>query len=122
MRKIIKKKCCRPISLGDIFKKQECIEQGLGMLMKAIKKMEGRLMSVIGDFVEKQKEFNTRIGTAIDGLVGDIKSLNDKIAALPSGTTDEEKAQLEELKAAGEELAGRAEALDAQTPPVPPVA
>lgn len=105
-----------------------------------LEQMERNIMSVISQFAEKQKAFNDRQATAIDGLVSstqgltdDVKSLNDKITALqnsPGSITPEDQALLDNLQAQGESTASRAEAvsaalkaLDEQTPPaVPPVA
>lgn len=102
-------------------------------------RMEIRIMSVISDFAAKQKAFNERQGKAIDaavesvnGLVADVKTLNDKITELQNstgGVTPEDQALINELETQGESVATRLEgvaealkALDTQTPPVvPPV-
>lgn len=102
-----------------------------------LKEMEKNIMSLITDFVAKQKTFNDRQSAATDGLVtsvggitGDIKVLNDKIEALqnsPGGITPEDQQLLNELEAAGDALATKVEAaaaaaktLDELTPPVAP--
>lgn len=104
-----------------------------------LKEMETHIMSVISDFVAKQKTFNDRQGAATDGLVTsvggittDIKALNDKIEELqnsPGGITPEDQALLNELEIAGDALATKVEAaaaaakaLDDLTPPVVPPA
>lgn len=82
-----------------------------------------RIMSAISDFAAKQKAFNDRLGSAIDGVVGDVKVLNDKITALQNsaGTvTPEDQALLDDLQKQAEGLTSKAEALDAMTPPAPP--
>ena len=81
-------------------------------------------MTVIGDFATKQKAFNERLGTAIGGLTDDIAALNKKIGELQRTTgnmTPENEALLDELQAQGEAMATKLEALDALTPPAPPV-
>jgi uncharacterized protein YaaN involved in tellurite resistance len=82
-----------------------------------------KIMSAISDFAAKQKAFNATIDSAITGITGDVKTLNDKIAALQAsaGTvTPEDQALLDELEAAGNSLASRVTALDDLTPPTPP--
>lgn len=77
----------------------------------------------INQYVTRQKEFNARQGVAIDGIVSDLTSLNDKILELqnsPGAITPEDQAKLDELQQQGEAMAQRAEALDQQTPPVAP--
>src|SRR5678816_2786713 len=78
------------------------------------------IMSAISAFVAKQNAFNTRMETALTGIGGDIKNLNDQIAALqgsPGEVTPEDQALLDSLQAAGEALAAKFEAVDALTPP-----
>ncbi len=97
-----------------------------------------KIMSAISDFAAKQAAFNTRQGAAIDtavagvqGLTDDVAALNKKIQELQNsvgGVTPEDQALLDQLEVAGNETATRLEAvatalaaLDAQTPPTPPV-
>lgn len=95
-------------------------------ILNALQALNGKadnIMSAISDFAAKQKAFNDRTGAAIDGIVADIKTLNDKITELQNsaGTvTPEDQALIDDLQAKGETLASKAEALDAQTPPPPP--
>lgn len=99
------------------------IERKLDEISEALAKLRREIMTAISDFAAKQNEFNTRIGSAIDGIVGDIKSLNDKITELQNSSgavTPEDQALIDDLQAQGQALADRAEALDAQTPPAPP--
>ncbi len=81
-------------------------------------------MSAISDFKTKQDAFNDRMDKAIEGLQGDVKFLNDTIAALQasSGTvTPEDQVLLDQLTARGSAIADKLDALDAITPPAPPV-
>lgn len=95
-------------------------------ILNALQALNGKvdhIMSAISDFAAKQKAFNDRTGAAIDGIVADIKTLNDKITELQNsaGTvTPEDQALIDDLQAKGEALASKAEALDAQNPPPPP--
>ena len=82
-------------------------------------------MSAISEFAERQTAFNARLHAAIDGLVGDVASLNAKIEELqntPGEITPEDQALLDQLQAQGEELTNRLEAVDNLTPPSPPSA
>lgn len=81
-------------------------------------------MTAIADFAAAQAEFNTRLGTALEGLSGDIAALTAKITELEGSVgpqiSEEDQAILDELKAQAESLTARAEALDALTPPAVP--
>lgn len=98
-------------------------------MMVVIKRKGDEFMSIISDFVAKQKEHNTKISEGINGVSGDIQSLNAKIQKLTEQLgnvgeviTEEDKALLAELDQDGASLAGRITDLDAMTPPeVPPV-
>lgn len=108
-------------------------------LLRTVLTNQENLMSKISDFALAQKTFNEKIGadidginTAIDGIKDDVQSLNDKITELQNsagGVTPEDQALIDGLVAAGQALqdkmdtlAAKAQALDAQTPPVvPPV-
>lgn len=84
---------------------------------------EKRLMSAISEFAAKQNTFNDRIDTAISDLQGDVKSLNDQIAALQNSAgqiTPEDQALLDGLQARASGIADKLDALDALTPPTPP--
>lgn len=92
----------------------------------------GKIMSAVSDFINSQKQFNKDVGEGIDhvnehitGLQGDVKSLNDKIAALE--VTPADLADFEVLKADGQALSTKLKAagdaihaLDDLTPPVAP--
>lgn len=82
-----------------------------------------RIMTVISDYATKQTAYNARMETAIQGIGGDVRSLNDKITELqnsPGTVTPEDQALIDGLVTAGDALATRFEALDALTPPVAP--
>jgi len=82
-------------------------------------------MSAISDFATKQNAFNDRQDTAIAALQADVTNLNEQIAALQAtaGTiTAEDQALLDGIQARGSAISDKLEALDAQTPPKPPVA
>jgi hypothetical protein len=81
-------------------------------------------MSAISDYAAKANAFNDRIDSAVTGLQGDVQALNDTITKLQNsaGTvTPEDQALLDQLQARAETIATKVEALDALTPPVPPV-
>lgn len=87
--------------------------------------MEERIMSAISDFATKQNAFNDRIDTAISDLSSDVQALNDKITELqnsPGAITPEDQALLDAIQARTGTVATKLEALDALTPPKPPVA
>lgn len=81
-------------------------------------------MSKISEFAEVQAQHNARMHAAIDGVAADVASLNAKIEELqntPGEISPEDQALLDQLQAQGQALAERLEAVDAITPPVPPV-
>jgi hypothetical protein len=105
---------------------------GLRVLLRDIRDSQGhishqmeRIMSVISDFAAAVKAFQARQDAAVDGLVVDVKTLNDKITELQNSggaVSDEDKALLDEIKTHAGVIADKVDALDAQTPPpAPPV-
>ena len=69
------------------------------------------------------KAFLDRQDTAVSDLQGDVKSLNDQIAALQAsqGTiTASDQALLDGIQARGSAISDKLDALDALTPPVVP--
>ncbi len=109
-----------------------------GITLKDLGDMETRIMSKISEYIAAQTAFNARIGTSIDaattsvqGLSGDIETLNAKITELQNSVgavTPEDQALLDEAQTQGEALAAKVEAaanalaaLDALTPPTAPV-
>jgi hypothetical protein len=84
-----------------------------------------KIMSAIADFAAKQNAFNDRIDTAITDLQGDVQALNDQITALQTSAgqvTPEDQALLDGIQTRAEGITAKLEALDALTPPKPPVA
>lgn len=80
-------------------------------------------MSTLCDFITAQTAFQARQDTAIDGLVGDVKSLNDKITALQASAgslSAEDQAALDAISVHSAAIADKLDALDSQTPPVAP--
>lgn len=81
------------------------------------------IMSKISEFSDRQKAFNDRQSAAVDGLVADVKALNDKITELQNTAgeiTPEDQALLDDIEARSKAVTDKLEALDAQTPPVVP--
>ncbi len=88
-----------------------------------LKELELKLMSAIQDFAAKQNAHNDAIDTAITGLTGDVKNLNDQIAALQAssgGITPEDQILLDQIEARSAAIADKLSALDSLTPPVVP--
>ncbi len=82
-------------------------------------------MSAISDFAAKVTAFFDRQDTAITDLQGDVKNLNDQIAALQAsqGTiTPADQALLDGIQTRAQAVSDKLDALDALTPPVPPPA
>jgi DNA anti-recombination protein RmuC len=83
-----------------------------------------KIMSKISEFADAQNVFNDRMDVAMSDLQGDIKSLNDQIKALQDSQgqlSPEDQALLDGLQVRGQGIADKLDALDALTPPVPPV-
>ncbi len=77
-------------------------------------------MSAISDFADKVTASFTSIGTAVDGLTGDIQTLNDKITALQNSSgaiTPEDQALLDGIQTQAGAVADKLAALDALTAP-----
>lgn len=94
-------------------------------LLDRIAHLERNIMSAISDFATKQNAFNDRVDAAVTGLTEDVQTLNDKITELqnsPGGITPEDQALLDAIEARSASIATKLEALDALTPPKPPVA
>ena len=102
-----------------------------------LKEMENKIMSAISDFLAKQTAFNTRqetavaaLATSLEGVTGDVQTLNDKITELQNSSgavTPEDQAVIDTLQTQGEALsvkleafATALEALNALTPPKAP--
>lgn len=81
-------------------------------------------MSAISEFSAKQNAHNDRVDAAINGVATDVKFLQDTIEKLqgtPGAITPEDQALLDQLEARADATAAKLEALDALTPPAPPV-
>ncbi len=98
--------------------------QVLVVLSATILQLE-HVMSAISDFSTKVNAAFDTLGTAVDGLVTDIQTLNDEIKKLQdsAGTvTPEDQALLDEIQTRAQGVADKAKALDDLTaaPPTPP--
>lgn len=77
----------------------------------------------ISDFAAKMKTFTDRMDTAVTGLQGDVKTLNDKITELQNSSgsiTPEDQALLDDIEARAGSITDKLDALDALTPPAAP--
>ena len=90
-------------------------------------KLKVEIMATVSEalaaFDAQMTTFNDAQDTAITGLQGDVKNLNDQIAALQNsaGTiTPSDQAILDKIQARGQSVADKLAALDALTPPVVP--
>lgn len=81
-------------------------------------------MSVISEFAAKMSAFNDRQDAAITGVSNDVQALKDTIAQLQSTqgqVTPEDQALIDQIQSRADGIAAKLEALDALTPPTPPV-
>ena len=81
-------------------------------------------MSAISEFVAKQNAFNDRLDASIAGIIADVdglKKLIEELQSNPGPITPADQALLDQLQERVAGIAGRLEALDAQTPPPVPV-
>lgn len=74
-----------------------------------------KLMSAISDFNAEMRGIFAAMSASLEGLTGDIATLNLKIADLTG--SPEDAVMLAELKAIAGAMAERIEALNALTPP-----
>ncbi|HSW83475.1 MAG TPA: hypothetical protein VLH12_08375 [Usitatibacter sp.] len=84
-----------------------------------------RTMSQISDFAAKQTAHNQKVSADLDALKQQIDDLNTKIATIqnsPGTLSAEDQATLDQIEAAGTDLANKADALAGVTPPTPPAA
>ena len=82
-----------------------------------------KIMSAISDFAAKVTAFFDRQDVAITDLQGDVKTLQDQIAALQAsqGTiTPEDQALLDGIQTRAQAVSDKLDALDALTPPATP--
>ena len=89
---------------------------------KLIRKAFGQLTERISYLEVAMSENADRINTALDGLAGDVAGLKAAydalVAAQASETAEAVEAAKAEFEASLDALAAKAEALDAETPPV----
>ena len=82
-------------------------------------------MSAVSDFGDRMKVYTDSMDASIDGIVGDVKNLNDQIAALQASQgqiTPADQALLDGIEATAKGLSEKVSAADALTPPVAPPA
>ena len=97
-----------------------CLEEKLCLLIQ----LGEKIMTAISDFVLAQNKFNDEMDLSITALQDDIKNLNDTIVKLQTSSgqvTPEDQKSLDDLQQKGQVMADKLTALDALTPPVPPV-
>lgn len=83
-----------------------------------------KLMSGISEFAAKQNAFNDRIDTAVSEVKMDVEYLQATIEKLqnnPGPISSDDQKLLDDLQARTEGVVNKLEALDAMTPPPPPV-
>jgi outer membrane murein-binding lipoprotein Lpp len=103
----------------------DCKSSACQITKSDLQEIANKIMSAISDFATKQNAFNDRVDTAIAGLTTDVQTLTDKINALqntPGQITPEDQALLDTIQSRTATIATKLEALDALTPPAPPVA
>lgn len=83
-----------------------------------------QIVSVISDFATAMQGFQDRQSAALVGIAGDVADLKKQIADLiAQGTLSAaDLAALQGVEAKAQSVADSLEALDAETPPAPPVA
>lgn len=93
-----------------------------------LEKLKVEIMATVTEalaaFDAQMTTFNDAEDAAIEALQGDVKNLNDQIAALqnsPGQITSSDQAILDKVQARGQAIATKLAALDALTPPVVPV-
>lgn len=81
-------------------------------------------MSALSDFITAMQSFQDRQSAALAGVAGDVTELKAQIAALIAAGTlsPAELAAMQGIEAKAGTIADGLEAVDAQTPPTPPVA
>lgn len=105
---------------GFSFTQNEELLKEVCALLRDLKTLGERLMSQISDFATKVNSAFDQLGTAVNGLVVDVKTLNDLITQLQGsqGTiTPEDQALLDGIQTRAQAIADKAKALDDQTAP-----
>jgi len=93
-------------------------------LIHEIEKLEEKIMSKISEFAAKVNAHNDKMDTAIGGLTDDVQDLKDLVQQLQNTQgeiTAEDQALLDAIETRSGTIAAKLEALDALTPPPPPV-
>ncbi len=94
-------------------------------LLMELTSLGEQLMSAISDYKTAVDAHLARIGTSVDGLTQDIKTLNDKITEInnnPGPISPEDQKLLDDSLTTLKGVADKLEALDSLTPPpAPPV-
>lgn len=99
------------------------VNVNLGGLIEALVDLNRKadsIMSAISEFAAQVNDSFGKIGASVDGIVGDVKALNDKITALQNSAgaiTPEDQALLDGIQAQAGAIADKVAALDAQTAP-----
>lgn len=110
-----------------MFGQKKHFDRALVVLLKAIKEMEGKLMSAISDYAAKVNAAFDSIGASVDGVVADVASLKKKIDDLQNSSgaiTPEDQKLLDDIQSRATALADKVKALDEATespvePPTP---
>lgn len=95
----------------------------LAAFEKRITKIMATYAEAIAAFAATQNTFNDRMDAAITDLQGDVKNLNDQIAALqnsPGQITASDQQLLDAIQGRAQAIVDKLDALDALTPPVVP--
>lgn len=97
------------------------IDQAIALL-RSVSEQTGQIMSAISDFAAKVNTAFDAVGTAVDGVAGDVQFLKDEIAKLqntPGPISAEDQATLDGLQARADALTSKVQALDALTDAAP---
>lgn len=100
------------------------VEQNCFATKRDLQEMEARLMATIKEFSDKVNASFDKVGLAVDGVMGDVQWLKDKITELqnsPGAITPEDQALLDAIEDRANQLVTKVETLDAATehPPTP---
>jgi predicted nucleic acid-binding Zn-ribbon protein len=83
--------------------------------------IQRKIMSKVSEMNAAVKASFAQMNTAIEGVKGDVASLNDKITALQNSSGElspEDQAALDEIQSTAQAMADKLTALDSLTPPV----
>jgi len=107
--------------LHEIERMLGCIAYNISLLTT----LGEKIMTAVSDYAAAQNAFNDQMDASIADLQGDVQNLNDQIAKLVASQgqlSAEDQASLDALSARSKSISDKLAALDALTPPVPPVA